>query len=176
MEFLTRNPDLVEIYDAFSEKQVAEILSAAAVLSPGVINETNLTERPYGLDPSRSSSTMPLKPEDMAEKKLNRKVETMTGLRSTDLSSKEEAMVASYMPGGHSEYHTDSVSYTSLMIETYTVDVKSLNFSVLIVTVFLKSGGGATFVWGQRRSDSYFHGLCENSTRIIHYPCNSVYS
>ena len=113
MEFLTRNPDFVQIYDAFSEKQVADIVSAATGLSPVVINATNSTEaRPHVLDPIQSSSTMLLKPEDMAEKNLNRKVETMTGLRSTDSSSKEEATVASYMPGGHFEYHSDPVSYT----------------------------------------------------------------
>ena len=117
MELLTRNPDFVQIYDAFSEKEVAEIVSAAADLNPFVLNVANSTEVPDLLDPFRSSSTKLLKQEDMVEKILNRKVETMTGLRSTDLSSNEETLVVSYMPGGHLKWHTDPVSYTSRMIQ-----------------------------------------------------------
>ena len=165
MEFLTRNPDFVQIHDAFSEKEVAEMVSAAGDLSPVVTNNVaNSTERAYLLDPLRSSSTSLLKPNDTAEKNLNRKVETMTGLRSTDLSSKEEAKIASYMPGGHFEYHTDPVSHSSLMITHASYRFNWVKCSVLIKAFVMTSklDSGAAFIWRQRRSDSYFHGLCEN--------------
>ena len=126
MEFLTHNPDFVQIYDAFTEKQTAEIVTAVTDLSPVVIPMENSTERAYVLDPLRNSSTTLLKPDDTAEKRLNRKVETMTGLRSVDMSSKEAGKVASYMPGGHFEYHTDPVGDTHFIYDNkYVLNVNS---------------------------------------------------
>ena len=87
MEFLSRNPDIVQIHDAFSDEEVAEIV-------------------PRGREPKPSVSG------DTVEKRMNRKIETMTGLQSTEISRVEQApVVNNYVPGGHSEFHVDSVSY-----------------------------------------------------------------
>ena len=111
MEFLTRNPDVVQIYDAFSESEIEEIIVDAGGLRPStVVDLKNKSGDGTKPDSSRSSSNTFLKPWDLSEKRLNRKVQAMTGLHSIKMSAKEEAQVANYVPGGHYEFHVDSVS------------------------------------------------------------------
>ena len=95
MEFLSRNPDIVQIYDAFSEKEVAEIVNRGEEPKPSVIVDFKHN----------------LGPQDTMESRMNRKIEVMTGLQSTQVSGVEQApVINSYVPGGHAEFHVDSVS------------------------------------------------------------------
>ena len=112
MEFLSRNPDIVQIYDAFSETQVAEMVTQEGELKPSLIVDlTNTTGITSSVRSQRISSSKNLGLRDVAETRMNRKVEATTGLRSTQVSAKEQTQVINYVAGGHYTFHVDAVSY-----------------------------------------------------------------
>ena len=111
MEFLSRNPDVVQIYGAFSEKEISDLVLEAGGLKPSsVVDLKNKSGDGLKLDSSRTSSNTFLKNWDASELRINRKVQAMTGLRTIEVTAREEAQVANYVPGGHYEFHVDSVS------------------------------------------------------------------
>ena len=157
MEFLSRNPDIVQIYDAFSDKQIDEIITELGELSPSLIVDlTNATGGLMITDPRRLSSGKNLDPDSFAEKRINRKVALMTGLQSIQKTAKEEAQVINYVIGGHFESHRDSVcfNYSRKYCVSSSVSLSLLRYPTV--------DNGRTCLWGQRGSHCFLHGQCKN--------------
>ena len=83
MEFLSRNPDAVQVHSAFSNPELAE-LSAASV-PPGVVSTRT-------------------------EHLIGQKLEAITGLQATRPSAADPAELVHHLPGGNVEAHVDTVS------------------------------------------------------------------
>ena len=84
MEFLSRNPDVVQVHNAFSNVEVAEIRASSD--SAGA--NTKIVNR------------------------IGQRLTVITGLQTTGPSASDPVELDSYLPGGHAETHVDSVSTT----------------------------------------------------------------
>ena len=87
MEFLSRNPDVVQIHGSFTEVEMKEAGSSEDLSGP------NLT---------------------IIEDRITKKLEAMAGLHTAGPSTMEARKVVSHIPGGHTDVHVDSVSNTLL--------------------------------------------------------------
>ena len=84
MEFLSRNPDVVQVHYAFSDAEVTDMSALTA-------------------DGGGRSNT---------EFHVGRKLAAITGLQTTGPSASDPMELHSYLPGGHAETHVDSVIAT----------------------------------------------------------------
>ena len=82
MEFLSRNPDVVQVHNAFSDAEVTEMSTSTD--DAGVGSKT--------------------------EFRVGRKMAAITGLETTGPIASDPIELDSYLPGGHAEFHVDSVS------------------------------------------------------------------
>ena len=83
MEFLSRNPDIVQIHNAFSNAEVRQV--RASKLFPGDIGSKN-------------------------ERRLEQKVEILTGLvQRKSQSVSDLTQVVNHFPGGHTDANLDPV-------------------------------------------------------------------
>lgn len=81
MEFLSRNPDIVQVHNAFSETEVAE--ASASNLFPWVTSET--------------------------DSEIEKKLGMMTGLVTKGPRAADPTILVSHLPGGHSDISADTV-------------------------------------------------------------------
>ena len=84
MEFLSRNPDVVQVHNALSDAEATEMSASTA-------------------DAGNHSKT---------EFQVSQKLAAITGLHTTGPSASDPMELHSYLPGGHAETHVDSVSAT----------------------------------------------------------------
>ena len=94
MEFLSRNPDIVQIYNAFSDKEIRE----------SILTEANS----FNGD---------------GEERITKAISVMTGLqRAPFVDRSEKTQVVSYVPGGHQALHVDSVRiHWSVITQLFTI-------------------------------------------------------
>ena len=88
MEFLSRNPDIVQVHNAFSETEVAE--ASASNLFPWVTSET--------------------------DSEIEKKLGMMTGLVTKGPRAADPTLLVSHLPGGRSDVSVDSVYVNSPLI------------------------------------------------------------
>ena len=89
MEFLSRNPDVVQIHNAFNNADVSELSTLSA--APGVKATKN-------------------------NSRIEQKLAAMTGLQHSGLSDSEKLEIVGDLPGGYTDTHVDAVSFTESCI------------------------------------------------------------
>ena len=80
MELLSRNPDVVQVHDAFSDAEVSAMSASN----------------------SDSASTN-------MEHLIEQRLEALTGLQTRGRGASNEVQLLNHLPGGHIEVHVDSV-------------------------------------------------------------------
>ena len=115
MEFLSRNPDVVQIHQAFAGSDVTGIMTEIGdILNCSVDAKTDGPMIIKWLLDSSSSFSL----SHVIEEGINKKVEAMTGLRSSETSASDPAIVMNHLPGGLLEHiHTDLVCNTKVSAE-----------------------------------------------------------
>ncbi|CAG7838078.1 unnamed protein product [Allacma fusca] len=112
MEFLNRDPDMVQIYEILSEKETLDLIrNTSATMLPSSVQHIDMPIREDQLDPyekkSRTSvnSWLPRSVDLIA----SRKIEAITGLHVAREIDSELLQVASYTVGGVFQPHHDEL-------------------------------------------------------------------
>ena len=111
MEFLSRNPDIVQMHEIFSDPDIQKMKSQANKLDPSpVSDEEDSSGQGTKLDSARTSSQTHL--DDVGWKLLEspmKKVEQITGLNVMKATAGEHTQIVAYTVGGHYDVHHDAV-------------------------------------------------------------------
>ena len=126
MEFLSRNPDIVQLHEIFSETGIHKLIFRVNKLEPSTVSdEDDKSGQGVKLDSMRTS--FQTRVNDVGVKLLRsslRKVEHLTGLSVMKATAGEQTQVVAYTVGGHYDIHHDSVLLAdrifALLSESYT--------------------------------------------------------
>ena len=156
MEFLARDPDVVQIYEVFSDVQIDKFISVAGLLRPSRVVDIEDKSGSGTVLSNERTSAMNFIDDSTPETRFIGKSALITGLKITGNAS-EYTQVSSYTVGGHYEAHIDSVS-TGIRCHKRISNTIALQYTYISATVRLHLGL-------TRRPNCNVYGLCKTSPK-----------